>query len=140
MEQFRFNKKFDFTLEIGEEVDEEYIDIPPMILQPYVENAIWHGLMHKEEGRGHLILDIKKQGNQIQLIIEDNGIGRNKAMAVKSRSATKHKSFGMQITKNRIAIANELYQTNASIKIIDLEDEKGKARGTRVLIYLPFPN
>jgi len=109
-----------------------------MILQPYVENAIWHGLMHKEEGIGHLLLEIKKEGNQIKFVIEDNGIGREKAMSIKSRSATKHKSFGMQITKNRIAIANELYQTNATIKIIDLKNEKGKSLGTKVVIYLPF--
>ena len=140
MEQFRFNKKFDFKLDIGEQVDKEYIDIPPMILQPYVENAIWHGLMHKEKGKGHLSLAINKEGDQIKFVIEDNGIGRDKAMSIKSRSATKHKSFGMQITKNRIAIANELYQTNASIKITDLKSDKGKALGTRVIIYLPFPD
>ncbi|MEL6923778.1 MAG: histidine kinase, partial [Bacteroidota bacterium] len=115
MEQFRFNKKFDFNITLDEDINAEFVDIPPLILQPYVENAIWHGIMHKENGQGHLQIDITRlhaddtEQDMLRFVIEDNGIGREKAQALKSRSATRHKSFGMQITRNRIALANELY-------------------------------
>ncbi|MEM8524549.1 MAG: histidine kinase [Bacteroidota bacterium] len=138
MENFRFNDKFDYEIRVDETIDVDEIDIPPMILQPYVENAIWHGLMHKEDDRGLLKLSIKRNRNDggLNFVIEDNGIGREKASQIKPRNANKHKSVGMQITKDRIAIANKLFNTNASVEIVDLMN-KAKATGTKVVVHLP---
>ncbi len=141
MENFRFNKKFDYTIQVDEQINPDEVDIPPMILQPYVENAIWHGLMHKEEGSRQLTIDIypdeSKKG--IYFIIEDNGIGRDKAAQIKTRTATRHKSVGMEITQDRIAITNKLFDTNATVKIIDLTyKQTGQALGTKVVVHLPM--
>ena len=109
-----------------------------MVLQPYVENAIWHGLMHKEEERGLLSIKVRQddQDSGLLFIIEDNGIGRARAMQIRTRTANKHKSVGMQITKDRIAIANKLFNTNATVEVIDLKKD-GQATGTRVVLHLP---
>ncbi|MEL6718845.1 MAG: histidine kinase [Bacteroidota bacterium] len=138
MENFRFNDKFDYEIRIDETIDVDEVDIPPMILQPYVENAIWHGLMHKEDARGLLKLSIKsnRKDGGLNFVIEDNGIGREKALQIKTRTANKHKSVGMEITKDRIAIANKLFNTNASVEIVDLKNNT-KATGTRVVVHLP---
>lgn len=141
MENFRFNGKFDYQINVSKRVKTDNIKIPPLILQPYVENAIWHGLMHKEEDRGKLLVNIKptKDETGLYFIIEDNGIGRKKAREIKTRTAAKHKSVGMQITKNRIEIANQLFDTNTTVKVEDLKDKlTGKATGTRVTVQLPL--
>lgn len=137
MENFRFNNKFDYEIMVHQDVDVEDVDIPPMILQPYVENAIWHGLMHKEQGRGKLSIKIQPTEDGLYFVIEDNGIGREKAMLIRTRTAAKHKSVGMQITRDRIAMANELFKTNASVKVVDLKDKFGNGTGTKVVIHLP---
>ncbi|MEM9885425.1 MAG: histidine kinase [Bacteroidota bacterium] len=139
MENFRFNDKFDYNIRVDESIPIASVKIPPMILQPYVENAIWHGLMHKEDARGLLLINIQKSKNDTGLyfIIEDNGIGRERAMQIKTRTANKHKSVGMQITKDRIAIANQLFNTNASVEIVDLKNDT-KSIGTRVVVHLPL--
>ncbi|MEM9850163.1 MAG: histidine kinase [Bacteroidota bacterium] len=138
MENFRFNDKFDYNILVDESIPIDSVKIPPMIMQPYVENAIWHGLMHKEDARGLLLINIQKSESDggLYFIIEDNGIGRERAMQIKTRTANKHKSVGMQITKDRIAIANKLFNTNASIEIVDLKDN-AKSTGTRVVVHLP---
>jgi len=144
MENFRFNDKFDYEIVIADEIETEQIEIPPLILQPYVENAIWHGLMHKEDGRGKLqvkVLPSEEDERTIRFIIEDNGIGREKAAVLKTRSATRHKSVGTKITQDRIEMTNKLYDIKASVKIIDLKDEfTERPLGTRIVVHLPIPS
>jgi sensor histidine kinase YesM len=139
MENFRFNDKFDYNLNVEEEVNIGSIKIPPMVLQPYVENAIWHGLMHKEQERGLLSITVRQddKSNGLLFIIEDNGIGRELALQIRTRTANKHKSVGMQITQDRITIANKLFNTNATVEVIDLK-EGNQATGTRVVLHLPM--
>ena len=137
MESLRFDESFDYEVKIGKGLQLEEIEIPPMLLQPYVENAIWHGLMQRE-GKGKLDLVITKQNGHLNCIIEDNGIGREAAMAIRSKSATRRKSMGMQITEDRIGMINRLYNTDARINIEDLKDDKGKASGTRVNLEIPL--
>jgi len=137
MEQFRFNFKFDYEINVDRDVDQEFTEIPPMLLQPYVENAIWHGLMHKHDGKGKLYIHIKIKGGNLEFIIEDNGIGREKSMSLKSKTKTKHKSVGMQITADRLEMANRLYGTEGRVSVIDKKDEKGKSTGTKVVFFLP---
>ena len=138
MEQFRFNFKFDYEINIDEDVDKEFTEIPPMLLQPYVENAIWHGLMHKHEGKGELCINIKVKEGNLEFIIEDNGIGREKSLTLKSKTKTKHESVGMQITADRLSVANRLYGTAGKVNVIDKEDEDGKSLGTKVIFFLPY--
>lgn len=135
LEQLRFNDKFEFTIECDTNIDKEFTGIPPMIIQPYVENAILHGLLHKE-GKGLLEIFIKygKSENTLFIIIQDNGIGREASQHKKSNSGLNHTSKGMLITKERLEILNKQNIEQVSVEIIDLKDEKGNPSGTRVEI------
>lgn len=135
MERMRFDEKFDFRLEISPEVSPGSIEIPPLLIQPYVENAIWHGLMHKR-GHGLLTVSIHKEGARLIIEITDNGVGRRKAQEYKSKSASHQKSHGMQLTAERISMINKLFGTQATVETTDLTDETGEAAGTRVTLSL----
>ena len=135
MEALRFNNRFTYTLTIDEDVALGHIEVPPMLLQPYVENAIWHGLMHLE-GIGKLTIHVFNKGNALGVVIEDNGVGRAKAAELKSKSATEQKSHGLKITATRIDIINQLYNTKNEVFITDLFDTQGNACGTRVELLL----
>jgi sensor histidine kinase YesM len=111
--------------------------IPPMLLQPFVENAIWHGLMQKEDN-GTIMVEIKKENEEfLNIAIIDDGIGREKAAELKSKSAT-HKSHGLKVTSQRIEMMNNLNSTGAKVNVIDLKDGLGNATGTRVELVIPF--
>ncbi len=135
MESVRFDNKFNHDIFIQQGIDALMIQVPPMIIQPYVENSIWHGLLHKKE-KGSVLVSIKKMQiiNQENLIIEilDDGIGRDEAAALKSKKSNTNKSYGMQITAQRI---EQLNCTN-KVDTIDLIDEKGNAKGTKVTITI----
>jgi ligand-binding sensor domain-containing protein len=135
MEQLRFNNRFDFVLQVDQSVEAEHTEIPPLLIQPYVENAIWHGLMHKK-GDGLLQVSVYYDADQkFHIDIEDNGVGRQRAMELKSRSAITNKSYGMKVTAERLETINQLYGTNTSVSTVDLMDEKKQPVGTKVLIY-----
>ena len=104
MEALRFNYHFAYKISVPKDLDIEVLKVPPLILQPYVENAIWHGLMHKEE-KGQLDIDVSQQFDHLYFKITDNGIGRKKASEIAGKSATKHKSMGLRITANRILVS-----------------------------------
>ena len=137
IEHLRLDGKFDYQIDIDSGIHIKQAQIPPMILQPYVENAIWHGLMHKD-GRGKLLVQVKDMGHQIQCIIEDNGIGRVKSSEFRGKQTDHKKSVGMQITSDRIALINKIYHIDTQVHVIDLMDEKGMATGTRVVINVPL--
>jgi streptogramin lyase len=137
MEQLRFENRFEYVIDIEESLETEFIDIPPMLLQPYVENAIWHGLLHKETP-GRLLLQVYRKEAFLYCLIEDNGVGRRKAAELKSKSVTSNKSLGMQITSSRVAMLNRLTQGEASVQITDLSDQMGNATGTRVVMKIPI--
>jgi streptogramin lyase/signal transduction histidine kinase len=138
MEAMRFQQKVRYEINVSDEVDTDTIQIPPLLVQPFVENAIWHGLMHKETGG--LVTIAVKQPSEGLLRIEviDDGVGRLKATELKSKSVIKHKSFGMKVTTERIELINQLYQTNTSVKINDLKDDWGRAVGTEVVVEIPI--
>ncbi|HEY5750098.1 MAG TPA: histidine kinase [Chryseolinea sp.] len=137
MESLRFDGGFDYEIEQGENLKEDHISLPSMLIQPYVENAIWHGLLQKEE-RGKLWIRFKKiNGHTLQAEIEDNGIGRKNAAELKSKNAITQKSYGMQISSDRIKIINNLYKLNNSVTIHDLVDERGEASGTKIILKIP---
>lgn len=137
MESVRFRNHFTYTLHCHPSVDVEATLIPPMLLQPFVENAIWHGLMHRKEG-GLLTIDIREHEGTVQCIIEDNGIGREMAAELKSKSASFKKSMGMEITANRLQMLYPDKGGHNALKIIDLKDENGQAAGTRVILRIPL--
>jgi LytS/YehU family sensor histidine kinase len=139
MESLRFANRFSYELKVDPDIDTSSTLIPPMLIQPYVENAIWHGLMHKKEGEeGKVEITISRKDESLYCIIHDNGIGREKASALKAqKSGNRKRSMGMQITKDRIEMINKLYNTNTSMHVIDLHDEQGNATGTRVELIIP---
>lgn len=130
MESLRFNHRLSYELKVESELDPDRIKIPPMLIQPYVENAIWHGLRPKA-GQGSVKLSMARENGNLQCIIEDNGVGRHKAAELKAPN-TKKKSLAMSITQERLNTLNKIHNTNSRVKIIDLIDEEGKAQGTKV--------
>jgi hypothetical protein len=136
LEALRFEHHFEYTISIESDIDADMIKVPPLIIQPYAENAIWHGLMHKEE-KGHLTIDIKQLKEQLQIRITDDGIGRKQSETMTSKSATKHKSMGLKITADRIAMLQRSANQESSVIITDLEKPDGSAAGTEVLIKIP---
>jgi sensor histidine kinase YesM len=107
-----------------------------MLIQPYVENAILHGLLPKE-GNGKISITLQKQNDTILCTIEDNGIGREKSMEFKKNRVQQHKSMGMSITQERLDILNSSLNSNISAEIIDLF-ENGKSAGTKVKLIIPL--
>lgn len=140
MESLRFAGRFEYEIKLAPGLDTSSILIPPMLIQPYVENAIWHGLMHKKDGmRGKVELIISRNENNLFCAIMDNGIGREMAETIRTQhSGHRKRSMGMQITRDRMEMINKLYNTNTSMQIIDLHDEQGKAAGTRVELVIPI--
>jgi tetratricopeptide (TPR) repeat protein len=137
LENARFENKFHCDYTIAEDVNIHSVMIPPMLLQPFVENAIWHGLMQKES-EGRIVVEIKKENDEFfKISITDDGIGRQKAAELKSKTAT-HKSHGLKVTSRRIEMMNKLNSTGARVDVIDLRDEKGEATGTKVELIIPF--
>ncbi|MDT8393637.1 MAG: tetratricopeptide repeat protein [Bacteroidales bacterium] len=137
LESLRFKEKFDWKINIDEDIDIYMYKIPTMLIQPYVENAIGHGLMNKE-GKGYIHIGLKHDAETILCSIEDNGIGRKRAMEIKNNKNENHKSLGTSITESRLRLVNSLYGKNMKIKYTDMVDEDGNASGTRVEISIPI--
>jgi ligand-binding sensor domain-containing protein/putative methionine-R-sulfoxide reductase with GAF domain len=138
MEALRFDKKFSYQINVAADINPDGVEVPPLIIQPYVENAIWHGLLHKESG-GMLKIDISRaSATMICCVIEDNGIGRERAKELKSKSATTRKSLGMKLTENRLSLLNKYAEVMASVEIIDLlKNGEEEPEGTRVVLKIP---
>jgi len=134
LEELRWDKKFSCQLNIAPEIFQGDYKVPPMIIQPYVENAIHHGLLNKDSGSRNLIIAINVDKNHITYTVEDNGIGRKKAQEYKQLNRVSHESMGLDISRDRINLFNR--QNNGSVIITDLCDENKKAAGTRVEVRL----
>jgi len=138
LEELRFKQKFDWTIRVDEEIDTLAYKIPTMLIQPYVENAITHGLMNKENGKGSLHVELQLQEDQILCMISDNGIGRTKAMEIKQQKNNNHQSLGTNITESRLKLVNELYGKKMKVIYTDLMDDKEEPAGTKVEINIPI--
>ncbi|GAB3642812.1 histidine kinase [Spirosoma arcticum] len=137
LEAMRFKQKVQFSIDVSPDIDQRYLCIPPLLLQPYVENAIWHGLMHKPEG-GTVTVEVSQpKDNLLHIEITDDGVGRERAKELKSKSAGTHKSFGMQVTADRIRMINQLYNIQTQAEVMDLVDSFGEPCGTRVVLEIP---
>ena len=130
LEELRHEKKFKSIIEVEEELLNNDYKIPPLIIQPFVENAILHGLKNKPGNDGKLTISIKKEGDKIAFVIEDNGIGRQAASQIVQ---TKESSYGIDMSNERIKLFNN--ESTASVQMQDLANN-GQATGTRIKVYL----
>lgn len=138
LEAMRFPEAFDYTIDVDDDVPSSSFLLPPLILQPYVENAIKHGLMHKE-GKGKLDINIARHNGTLIFKIKDNGIGREQSQAFQSTLPMQRKSMGMQITADRLEMLDYKNGQKPKVSIIDLKNSAGEAAGTQVEITIPFP-
>lgn len=135
MEQLRFTDSFDYAIRYDAAIQPSMVIVPSFILQPFCENAIWHGLLHKEE-KGKLIIDLAMKDNIMVCTISDNGIGQAKAAAMKANSTEKQNSLGVKLTTERLAIFNGQKGQSGSFVIEDILDASGNVDGTRVTIQI----
>ncbi len=138
LEKMRFAADFDYQIKVSETIDEDYHKLPPMLLQPFVENSIKHGLMHKK-GPKNISIDFDLDEEEAYLIctITDNGIGREKSAAIKAGNASNHNSFSTQSIEQRLALLNEKLQLEELVTYQDLT-EKETVSGTRVIVNIPL--
>ncbi|MCB0806512.1 MAG: histidine kinase [Bacteroidales bacterium] len=137
LESLRFKEKFEYSIEVHDDIDTMLMKIPTMLIQPYVENAISHGIIHKKD-KGKVKITLEPEGNMIICTIEDNGIGREASMKQKKNGNNNHNSLGTKITESRLTLVNSLYGRNMKIDYSDLKDEQGLPAGTRVIIHIPI--
>lgn len=133
LEHYRFRDKFDYEFNVPEEINGEAVELPPMLIQPYIENAVWHGLRYKES-KGKLAVRFAKKQNEIEVEIEDDGIGRKKSAALKTANQKLHNSTGLKNIHERLRIINHVYHSNYRVAIEDLPNDAG----TKVKIHLPI--
>ena len=133
LEHSRFPDKFDYELDVENEKELLDFKIPPMMLQPYVENAVWHGLRYKEEKGALKIRVHKRSDEEVEIFVEDNGIGRRKSAELKTKHQSGQKSTGMRNIDKRIQILNSMDQYHIAVKVTDLLKD---GTGTRVLVNL----
>lgn len=134
LEENRFEKDFTYRIIGDDATGLQDVLIPPLLLQPFIENAIWHGLLPSKRNKKILILKVIADENNIRIIIDDNGIGRKNKDSGKVRDS--HKSMGMQITKERIELYNKNYSSKINYHIVDKENEKGDPEGTKIILEL----
>ncbi len=135
LETIRFENKFEYNLEIDDAIEVQRIQIPSFLIQPYIENAIIHGLANKKEG-GKLRVHLKKQDDaRLHCLIEDNGIGRARAREIKNAKLVQDKSLGMSITNKRLGILNN---NISGFAVTDLMDASNLPNGTRIEIMIPY--
>lgn len=137
LEKLRSEDKFTFSINCDENINQSDTCIPTLLIQPFVENSIWHGIMPKS-GKGHISVQIVNSGDYIKCCIKDDGIGRIKSLEMKKeRNMKGHTSFATRIVSNRMELLKTLYNKEFGLKYTDLYDSEGKAIGTEVVIIIP---
>jgi len=138
LEELRLPGKIGYRISVDESIGIQSTYLPSMVLQPVVENAIWHGIMHKEnDSKGNISIDVRQQDDQLLCTIEDNGVGRDRAQQLRDKSVLKNKSMGMKITEERLRLRSRKHMAQC-IEITDLKDTLNHAVGTRVTIHIPI--
>ncbi|MBU3011530.1 histidine kinase [Polaribacter vadi] len=138
IENIRFSNEIDFEIISDENLNLETIKVPPLVFQPFLENALWHGLSSKKGDKKIRLSVSKIDENYIKIIIEDNGIGRDASAKIKSEKSINRKSVGIYLTEKRLNNFVKNYNNNFSINYEDLKDNKKNSLGTRVIIALPL--
>ncbi len=137
LEARRFDGSLDYQVHLEIDEDMEFIEIPSMILQPFVENAILHGLLPRTDKSGCLKLVIQQKEKSLLCSIEDNGVGREKAKELKENSILSHKSMAMKVTESRLQLLNGI-QSEQLVQVTDLVDAQARPCGTRVEVEIPI--
>lgn len=137
LQKVRFPRKFDYSIEVDEDIDEEQLFLPPMLAQPFIENAIEHGIKHKGS-KGNIHIRLKLIEHKLIYEVEDDGIGRKKAQEIQLKQNNDHKSLATTITQERIKVLNKKTRQKINLSIIDLKDENGKPAGTKVTFDIPI--
>jgi ligand-binding sensor domain-containing protein len=137
LEKMRFENKMDYRISVEPDVDVRYSLLPPMMLQPYVENSVRHGLRHKTAGDGYVHIHFRKKGEIIVVTIRDNGIGRKKAKEYKTGEHIEYQSKGMSLTSARIQMIQVQHKSEINVLVQDIEDREGKPEGTQIEISFP---
>jgi len=137
LEALRFENPFSFTVSMDPMLEREEPELPAMLVQPYVENAIWHGLQHKQ-GPGHIRVEFRKLADTMVVTVEDDGVGRAEAGRIKAMRTTLHSSKGMQVNADRMKLMEDLSRSGTTVYIEDLIDRSATPLGTRVTITLPL--
>jgi sensor histidine kinase YesM len=137
LQKLRFKGKFDFSIEVGEKLSPESIHIPPMLAQPFIENAIEHGIKHKET-KGHIFIRFYQKDSQVVCEVEDDGVGREKAQEILYKHDKYHKSLATAITYERVRVLNKKMKKKITMLIRDLKDASNKPSGTLVRIEMPI--
>lgn len=133
LEHFRFKDKFSYRIEVDPRLDEEEFKIPAMLIQPYIENAIWHGLRYKEE-KGELLISFEDKGDKLIVKIQDDGIGRRKSREIKTRNQKKNKSTALKNIGQRVRLFNSLHKIKVDVSVKDLNDN---GSGTVAILKIP---
>jgi len=136
LESLRFEKKFEYKISVDENVDATVLKVPPLVIQPYAENAIWHGLMHKK-AKGHLEIELYIEEKNLFCKITDDGVGRKYAAELRQKSSLGHRSMGMRVTADRIAMVQQKSEKETHITVRDLVLADGSDGGTEVLLKIP---
>jgi tetratricopeptide (TPR) repeat protein len=137
IENIRFSNEINFKINISEDIDVHIIKIPSLVLQPFLENALWHGLSSKE-GEKNIRLDVTcGEEGFINIAITDDGVGRDKAEQIKENKILKRKSVGIDITKERLANFSKDYQNSFHVEIIDIYNDSNLPAGTKILLHIP---
>jgi hypothetical protein len=131
LEQARMNNKFDYSIQVDPAIDQDTAMVPPLVLQPFVENAIWHGISRKE-GKGHIALTVRQDAEQLIMTVEDNGVGRGAPDQPPRTDAPPKTSLGTSITKDRLAMLGQQRGMESGFRFVDL------AQGTRVEVFMPI--
>lgn len=137
LQKVRFPDKFDYAIEVDEKLDPESLSLPPMLAQPFIENAIEHGIKYKAT-KGNIKICFHLKDRMIEYAIEDDGIGRQKAQENLLKRDKDHQSLATIITRERIKVLNKKFRQKISLEIIDLKDEKQEAKGTLVRFTIPI--
>ncbi len=137
LEKMRFDEDFIFTISVDSSVDLDLVKIPPMLIQPYIENAIKHGLLHKE-GHKYLIIHFEKYEKNLIIKISDNGIGMKRSQELNQIKNSKHQSFSNQANKKRLELLNKNNKNTLAVNITDRINENGLIEGTQVKLVIPF--
>ena len=139
MERLRFKNSFDYCITLNNSIDINNVFVPPLLLQPFAENAIWHGLMHKQ-GHRRLEIALSIEEKILTCTITDNGVGRRDAALLKDKLVTKEKSMGIHITSERLALLNKGIDKNSFFNFEDITDNNGNPSGTRVILKMHYKN
>ncbi len=137
IENIRFSEEIKFKIDVAKDIDAEQVKIPSLVLQPFLENAIWHGLSSKE-GEKRIWLNVYNYDSyHIAIDIIDNGVGRNASEKIKESRVLKRKSVGIDITTERLANFSKDYQNDFEVTIEDLTNDSGQPSGTKIILKIP---